>query len=278
MAKERQPSIFGVPLESELQQTFVFSPRFFFFSRAMNASSSPPLAAPPENRASLLGKRPVAFSADEDCEANRNVSSLLSSEGSSTAQPKAEPVQCYVCGRQFGTWKALFGHMRCHPEREWRGVRPLAGGEGSGAGRRKWRRAPEEMKQVEERRDESMQYACGECTRVFGTRQALGGHRASHRGVMGCSAKAKDTKAPAAAAPAVKGGAREAGGVEKYVCRECERQFATYHGMRIHQRVHRQGEKNGQGGDAAAEAAEESRRGESGRGSMLDLNLPPPPE
>ncbi|PON50007.1 Zinc finger, C2H [Parasponia andersonii] len=31
---------------------------------------------------------------------------------------------CSVCRRDFGSWKALFGHMRSHPNREWRGAFP----------------------------------------------------------------------------------------------------------------------------------------------------------
>ncbi|KAF5479142.1 hypothetical protein F2P56_005638 [Juglans regia] len=31
---------------------------------------------------------------------------------------------CYVCRKKFPTMKALFGHMRSHPGREWRGVLP----------------------------------------------------------------------------------------------------------------------------------------------------------
>lgn len=214
----------------------------------MNPSSNSP-------GSSRHGKRPMIppFSSSES-----------SSSSSSEDKAAAEQAECYVCGRRFATWKALFGHMRCHPEREWRGVRPLAEGEESSRGRRKWRRRTGEETSAAGAAGE---YACGECARVFGTRQALGGHRASHRGVMGCSAKAKETTTGAVAVGTVaevRGG--RSGDGRTFVCRACGRQFATYHGMRIHQRVHRcrQGE------------AREGGREE--RGFMVDLNLPPPPE
>ncbi|KAK8961193.1 Zinc finger protein ZAT3 [Platanthera guangdongensis] len=261
----------------------------------MTTSSSPPLAAPEES-SGRPEKRPEAIStaaADDEDEANKNVGSLLSSEGSSTAHPLAEEVQCCVCERKFGTMKALYGHMRCHPERSWRGVRPLQEGEGSG-GRKKLRRTGENaqmtgltarMKEGEEKDEETMGYACGECTRVFGTSQALGGHRASHRGVMGCSAKAKDTTAAtAAAAEGATGAIRAEGGITKFICQGCERQFVTYHGMRVHQRIHRQEERERGGGvgrsgeGEQAPASEAPTGGDKGKGYALDLNLPPPPE
>ncbi|KAL6499653.1 hypothetical protein OROGR_027563 [Orobanche gracilis] len=31
---------------------------------------------------------------------------------------------CAVCGKRFPSQKSLYGHMRCHPDREWRGMDP----------------------------------------------------------------------------------------------------------------------------------------------------------
>lgn len=31
---------------------------------------------------------------------------------------------CFICSKTFPSMKSLFGHMRCHPERDWRGIHP----------------------------------------------------------------------------------------------------------------------------------------------------------
>lgn len=40
-----------------------------------------------------------------------------------THPPKGPPV-CHICGKGFGSWKAVFGHMRAHRDRNYQGFLP----------------------------------------------------------------------------------------------------------------------------------------------------------
>ncbi|KAF2308225.1 hypothetical protein GH714_037101 [Hevea brasiliensis] len=136
---------------------------------------------------------------------------------------------CSECGKKFWSWKALYGHMRCHPERLWRGINPppnyrrhispiremdyvkeaamtsedyeaaacllllansdgvstfaetkCGGGNGGGDGT--------SHSSFHFQEDVNCRFECSSCKKVFGSHQALGGHRASHKNVKGCFA------------------------------------------------------------------------------------------
>ncbi|KAL1558311.1 zinc finger protein ZAT1-like [Salvia divinorum] len=78
------------------------------------------------NRSFSSGKALGGHMSSAHVQANKDYSmrKAASSSSKSKSSPGSPSAVCRLCDRAFQSQKSLFGHMRCHPDRDWRGMEP----------------------------------------------------------------------------------------------------------------------------------------------------------
>lgn len=80
------------------------------------------------NKSFSSGKALGGHMSSAHVQANKDYSGKKLSSGKrklpAASNSGSPEINCGLCGRVFQSHKSLFGHMRCHPERDWRGMDP----------------------------------------------------------------------------------------------------------------------------------------------------------
>ncbi|XP_050140665.1 uncharacterized protein LOC126616639 [Malus sylvestris] len=76
-----------------------------------------------QSRKNTISSKPNNSKPSNSNVGSSNAGGVLGIGGNSSTISNMKPV-CCVCGKNFPSMKSLFGHMRSHPEREWRGIQP----------------------------------------------------------------------------------------------------------------------------------------------------------
>ncbi|XP_074567799.1 zinc finger protein AZF3-like [Curcuma longa] len=116
------------------------------------------------------------------------------------------------------------------------------------------------------------EFKCSVCGKAFGSYQALGGHKTSHRKLNAGEETLSSAASPAisASGSSAAAAAANSGGGKAHQCSVCGKSFPTGQALGGHKRCHYDGNLGG-GASAASEVASSSHR-------AFDLNAPPAPE
>ncbi|KAM1998467.1 hypothetical protein ACFX1R_006845 [Malus domestica] len=76
-----------------------------------------------QSHKNMISSKPKISKPNNSDVGSSNAGGVVGIGGNSNSISDMKPV-CCVCGKNFPSMKSLFGHMRSHPEREWRGIQP----------------------------------------------------------------------------------------------------------------------------------------------------------
>lgn len=122
--------------------------------------------------------------------------------------------------------------------------------------------------------EEKLSYKCSVCGKAFGSYQALGGHKASHRKLTG----GEDSTISAAASASGSSTAATSGSGRVHQCSICLKTFSSGQALGGHKRCHYDGSLGGGAASASAGRAASMSEGTGSSDKGFDLNLPAVPE
>ncbi|CAN6346001.1 unnamed protein product [Urochloa humidicola] len=200
------------------------------------------LALPPPPFALALSPRPLqARRPDGGASSSSSFARVRSS-------PTGDPPPCTECEKQFTSWKALFGHMRCHPERQWRGIMPPP----------HFRRHHDHHQAVAVDEFTVQEREIAQSLLMLAEARPGGG-----KGKKSVLARKESCSTTPASSPAAASAPPKC---DDHRCSVCARGFATGQALGGHKRCHWEKACSALATSSGAVAA----------ASMLDLNLPPP--